>query len=651
MTSEQTSPEPASPPEPEKAPEPPPGRRRRWLGRLAALAFGLLLLCLAELILAAAGYGGPRRLFLRVPEGGGAESYVTNYRAFRATFASNPVIRALDKYPAPPAQRFPAAKPQGVYRVAVMGGSAAMGYPHRLNGSFPRLLEEVLNVVCAGARFEVVNVGVPAVNSYSVLERCGEVLGYEADMLVVYSGHNEFYGAYGPASAIPLSSRRPVALAQMWLRSRRLSLLVADALARLQQAPDPEEEETHLVRIMPRRTDVRFGDATYERTRANYRANLSAVAAQARRRGAPVVLCTPGANLRDFPPLGSLHAPDFTAEKERDWRRLMEEARELEGAGQTQEALERLRAAAALSPGHAETRYRLARLLEAAGKPDEAAAHYGAARDLDTVRWRIGSDFNTAVRGLAAELGGGDVILADVAAHLEREAGGPPGAGLFLEHVHPSLDGNLAIAEAIARAIGASPAGRQLGRWDWERHLSLKGYAERIGIDELDLIIALQTAAALHRTVTPEGGPAGRLYADLLTRVAQLQAGLDEPQREAWEQAASRGALTRPDGYDLLRLMLAAHYAERGEFEAALREVEKARRYGYWQLENPRYAALFVMEASLRLEAGEPEAAAEAARKALALDPGRPGALERLQEARRATASPGGMTDEARKEP
>ncbi|KPK59382.1 MAG: hypothetical protein AMK73_08645, partial [Planctomycetes bacterium SM23_32] len=60
---------------------------------------GLLVLCAAEAALRAFDYGGPRDIFITVPDGEGGRDYVTNTEAFRATFASNPVIRAQDWFP------------------------------------------------------------------------------------------------------------------------------------------------------------------------------------------------------------------------------------------------------------------------------------------------------------------------------------------------------------------------------------------------------------------------------------------------------------------------------------------------------------------------------------------------------------------------
>jgi tetratricopeptide (TPR) repeat protein len=623
----------------EEAPTSPPGGkpRRRWLGRLAALAFGLTLVCLAEVILQLVDYGGPTAFFVKVPEGREAESYITNFLALRSTFGSNPIIRASGAYPAPPPQRFPAQKDEGTYRIFVMGGSAAMGYPHRANGALPNFLRLILNTVCAGRRTEVVNLGVAAVNSYSLLERIGEVPDYGTDMVVVYCGNNEFYGAYGAGSAIPLSTRRPVTLCQMWLRRRRLSMALGDLMGSLLPSPPESALDTQLVNIMPKRDDIRYGDELYERVRANYEANLRDIVLATRREGLPIVLCTLGVNLRDFPPLGSLHAPDFPPGSWVEWQEHVaaaEQPTEAEDMDALHEQRRHLQAAADLAPGHAETRYRLARCLDRLGLYEEAARQYDAARDLDTVRWRAGSDFNDVV--LATCRGAHDqaVVLADVAGYLTEHArDGIPGAELFLEHVHATLKGNFLIAEAVARAISGSPLAKDLGPWDWARHEPYEHYLAQCGAGELDQIITLRKVLGIYDEGLSRWAPTEEQQKLLLSRIGELQAGLTDAQRAAW--AGARQAAKSESGldYDLLHMLLVKEYGDRGQFKEALQEVDRLRRYGTWQLDNPRYAGLFLTEANIHMRRGDAASAARAARKALALDPGRPGALQMLSEA------------------
>ena len=57
-------------------------------------------------------------------------------------------------------------KPDSTYRVFILGGSTAAGYPYMPNGAFSRYLQKYLNNTLVNT--EVVNLGVPAMNSYLV---------------------------------------------------------------------------------------------------------------------------------------------------------------------------------------------------------------------------------------------------------------------------------------------------------------------------------------------------------------------------------------------------------------------------------------------------------------------------------------------------
>ncbi|KPK59383.1 MAG: hypothetical protein AMK73_08650 [Planctomycetes bacterium SM23_32] len=345
------------------------------------------------------------------------------------------------------------------------------------------------------------------------------------------------------------------------------------------------------------------------------------------------MLCTLGANLRDFPPLGSLHPPGFSAADEAAWREHLEAADRLRREGQLLAAAGRLESALALDPGHADTHWRLARCLDAAGRHGPALEHYQAACDLDTVRWRISSDYNEAVRQVAREAAEPGVVLADVEAYLRDHAPDRiPGSGLFLEHVHPTLEGHFRIGECIARAITESAVADELGTWDWSRRPGLEQCIEASDLDEPDRIHVLERGAELLRSLLPPGPLQRELEDDLTRRARELDAAQSPIEREALiATTAARGE--EFDFYDRLHLRLAWQYAEMGEHEAALAEVEKVKRYGALQVQNWPYSGLFVREADILLMAGRPRDAVGAAEKALELDPGRSDAVRILERA------------------
>ena len=575
-------------------------RPGRWRRRLGAIGLGLLILCGAEGALRLGGYGAPAPMFTQVENGDGSRSWVTNRTAFAATFAPAVALSGQTSIPAPPPQRFAVRKAPGTYRIAVMGGSAARGFPHRDCLSFPRFLEAIINTVCEGPRVEVVNAAVAATGSYTVLERVGELVAdQDADMVVVYSGHNEFYGAYGQASAVPGMRSRSLMLTRMWFGRLRLTAAARALMEAVVPEPAPPDRPQHLAQVMPARRDITLGSGIYERAHRIYAANLTAAARRARRHGADTVLCTLGSNVVDFPPLG---APD----------------------------------------GPAGRAFREAAELDARGRSEQAADRYRLARDLDTVRWRASTPVNQAVRAAATDEG---TVLADVAAYLaERSAGPAPGSDLFLEHVHLTAGGNFLVAECVARAIGNSQVGRRLGRWDWSRHVTMDEYAALNGADGLDEIMALQSAAVLQRSVLRDQQGSARRGAALIGATLSVEASLAPEVEAMWRGAGRTGILHGPDVYDQLRLFMARGYAADSRTEDARGEMRKLRRYGVWQLDNESLARSYSAEARMLLDAGRTDTAREAVRQALRLAPDLPEALEIEGEAAtgRGSAAPGG---------
>ncbi|RMF09153.1 MAG: hypothetical protein D6762_04305, partial [Candidatus Neomarinimicrobiota bacterium] len=115
-------------------------------------------------------------------------------------------------------------KPAGGIRIFVLGGSTTAGYPTLFSGSFPTMLRTRLEAMYPDRTIEVVNLGMTAVNTYTVRDFARECLSYEPDALVIYSGHNEFYGALGTGSSQrPFwGSNRSLTLAYIALKKTRL---------------------------------------------------------------------------------------------------------------------------------------------------------------------------------------------------------------------------------------------------------------------------------------------------------------------------------------------------------------------------------------------------------------------------------------------
>jgi lysophospholipase L1-like esterase len=345
-------------------------------------------------------------------------------------------------------------KPAGGLRVFVLGESSVFGYPYGPEFAFPRHLGDRLRAAFPGRTVEVVNCGVPAVGSWHVRRIAEEVIRYEPDVLIVYTGHNDWIlpaPTAGPGLPQALTRLRLYQLAVVTrARWRRWRYGPIDE-ARMQAANDPwgylrqrVRGEMSLTRAEVAALTARFAD------------NMRAIVHTAQGAGARVVLTTLAQNLRDFSPGASRHRPGLSAATRARWAVLAAEAgRELHD-GACAPALERLRRVRRLDPRPAVAHYLRGRCLERLGRFGKARAAYRLASDLDAAPMGTRSSFNVVLRGIAAETG---ADLVDVAGGLVQEsAHGLVGNALFLDHLHPTVAGHVAIARVLAPALGASAA-------------------------------------------------------------------------------------------------------------------------------------------------------------------------------------------------
>ena len=96
------------------------------------------------------------------------------------------------------------------FRVFVLGGSSAEGFPFNPMGSFSRYIRRRLELVYPNTKIEVVNISMTAVNSYTVLDLMPGVLDQKPDLILIYAGHNEYYGALGVGSVQSYGSSRTI---------------------------------------------------------------------------------------------------------------------------------------------------------------------------------------------------------------------------------------------------------------------------------------------------------------------------------------------------------------------------------------------------------------------------------------------------------
>ena len=415
---------------------------RAWRSRLAALALGFGILAAAEAGLRLVDAGGPPPFLVTLSEHG-----AQRLRSVNPSYPKR--FLATGKMHARP---FLEPASSGSLRIAFVGASTVKGFPHPPGLSAPAFLEAMLADALPGREVQVLNLGVTALASFAVARVLEDAMRLEPDLVVVYAGHNEYYGIDGMLDRwSPLGHRLRHAVVE-WRIPWMMRLLVDRVKA-------AGGNDADLIQVLGERGSIPPGDDRRRSAPAYLGANLARMAATCRGAQVPLVLCTLVANDAGFAPAGS-ETPGLPAAQLALWQRklaLAAEALLQDGvtAGAAAEALADLEAAEALSGRGAWLRYLKGRALQQLGRLDEARTAFAAARELDTMPWRAPASHNRAIRAVAGESG---VVLADVAAAFAEAA--PPegvGWGLTVDHVHPSIAGQILVARTVLAAMEGVP--------------------------------------------------------------------------------------------------------------------------------------------------------------------------------------------------
>lgn len=345
-------------------------------------------------------------------------------------------------------ETFARRKPVGTFRIFCFGGSTVQGNPYGKETAFSTFLQLALGASEPTRRWEVINVGGLSYASYRVANLVEECLAYEPDLFVLCTGHNEFLEdrSYGHLKRAPVWTSRALQAASH-LRVFNLMRQATESLRR---------DRRPLLRLeVDAMLDYEGGLSVYhhdlewrEGVIAHFEHNVDRTIRMAQSAGVPLVLVTPASNLRDAPPFKSEHTPDLGTAALRQWTNLIAQAEADVSSARLPEATVSLNQATELDPVHALTWFRLGSVELSLGRTNEARAAFLQARETDVCPLRILRSMEAAVARLARTH---DVPLIDWQAMLAaRSDHGIPGNDWLLDHVHPSPEGHMLLAEVLA---------------------------------------------------------------------------------------------------------------------------------------------------------------------------------------------------------
>lgn len=504
----------------------------------------------------------------------------------------------IENPPAPAREPFATEKPRPGFRIFVMGESAAAGFPYPRNVEFSRLLRDVLRDVLPRDSVEVINLAIAATNSFALLDMANEVEEQHPDAVIIYAGHNEYYGALGAASRVAVPGG--VMAVRLYMRLLRLRSVLAlrNGIASVFSRKSENVGAASLMEILARDRQIPLGGSRYEAGARQFESNLDALCRSFRRKGISVFVGSLASNLRDQPPF----------------------------------------AADANAASGADSAFAAGRSALLAGDSTVADSFFVRARDLDVVRFRAPSEFNRIIRRVTTRTGAIYVPVAE--AFAAASPTGIPGANIFLEHVHPTRVGQALIGrvffESLLRAgiLGAVDTTR-LRSWDeYYRGTDLTPLDERIAFHVVRTLTSRWPFVPVAQQLDYRGQYTPVSLLDTLAfgvsagarwEIAKLQLGADYARRKQFDSAAAEYAGLARDAplQDEPWLLIARSLGQAGradDAEAALRRAVAIR---------PTASALTILGTRAAQRRDIPQAIS-LFNQSLALQPAQPSVLYQL---------------------
>ena len=449
------------------------GRLRRVIFHLAAVVVVISPLVLGELML---------RLCVRPPSISPDDPYVS-FNGLRPLFVLDSTGTNFETaeerltYFCP--QSFAAAKGPQTFRVFCLGGSTVQGRPYSVETSFTTWLKLNLRAALPGTDFEVVNCGGISYASYRLVPIMRELLEYEPDLFIIYTGHNEFLEdrTYQRLKRVP---RALIVVHRTMLNLRSYSL--ANEFISTRRSRRKGTPKTILPGEVKAKLDLNDGLESYHRdevwrqgTIEHFGRNLQTMVRMSRGAGVPVILVNPVSNLKDSPPFKSEFSSGLSASEIERITELSEQAGKLDW-DDAYDKIRLLKQAAEIDSRHAGLLYLIGKCYEHIGRSAEAKNWFVLAKEEDICPLRILEPMHQAILDVAKQH---RVPFVDVKALIaERTEDGVPGSEWLLDHVHPNVPGHQLIADLLYEAMEnmklvRTPIGWREARDElWRRHLS-----------------------------------------------------------------------------------------------------------------------------------------------------------------------------------
>ncbi|MGE5861926.1 MAG: GDSL-type esterase/lipase family protein, partial [Ignavibacteria bacterium] len=274
----------------------------KWFYAIS-ISLPIIFLIVLEIFLRITRYGYDFTPWIDKVEG----KYVINSNIGKKYFTSG------DFNPTTSGDYFNIHKRANTFRVFVLGESSAEGFPFSPMGSFPRYIRRRLELVYPNTPVEVINLGMSGVSSYTFLDLLPDVLDQKPDLILIYAGHNEYYGALGVASMQSFGSSRILINLILYLDKFKTTQLVRNSIHWLSSIFSVQDKKPAgtLMSRMAKDQKIILNSELYYAGLEQFKKNLTDILRLTMEKGVPVIIGRLVSNLKDQKPFISINTAGY----------------------------------------------------------------------------------------------------------------------------------------------------------------------------------------------------------------------------------------------------------------------------------------------------------------------------------------------------
>ncbi len=385
---------------PEKIPTRP---TPKWFYAVAVL-IPVIFFILLEIFLRIINYGSKYNVF--IPES----------KAHPDRLVLNPDIAQkyftnLKHFPIPTSEAFDKIKKPNTFRIFVLGESSVQGFPYVVTASFPDYLKRRLEILYPDKNIEVINCGISAINSFTIRDFTPSIIRQKPDLVLIYTGHNEYYGALGVASSFSGDKFRSLVNFYVELQKFRTVQLIGNFVEKIvtifrSKTVSNQNHETLMEQVVGRSL-IPLNSNLYNLGVKQFEGNMNDILSLFKEKNIPVILGTLTSNLKNLTPFVSVKENKLPS---------------------------------------ADSIYTEAQNQLKSGNPSEAKKLFIEAKDLDELRFRAPEIFNSIINKLGNKFNYPVVNIDSI--FNSNSPQGIVGNNLIIDHLHPNIEGYKLLAKS-----------------------------------------------------------------------------------------------------------------------------------------------------------------------------------------------------------